>query len=306
LVECRTCGKFTLTGTAEALLRNFPPARRVILSAVLRDASLNGQPPLEVDSYSLDALSDPSRVPKTVGERLERIGRLLEQRQDRIGAAVNLMPEDEYPVAFARDGDEFWAMLRILRDRGDITLSSGRLNNAPLAVTLTPKGINWLDRIRVTRRTEGNLVFVAMPYDDPYKDAFEPGVRAACGALGYNAEPLYRDESNAMWMDRILSRIRESRFVVADISEHRGGVYLEAGYALGQNLPVIFTCKDERFGMAERVHAPDAPCVATTERPVAHSDAKNWTVVRWTTTDDLKGKVESRILRTVGRFQPRA
>ena len=34
-------------------------------------------------------------------------------------------------------------------------------------------------------------------------------------------------------MDRIIAQIRASKFVVADFTRNRGGVYYEAGFALG-------------------------------------------------------------------------
>ena len=47
--------------------------------------------------------------------------------------------------------------------------------------------------------------------------------------------------------DEIIAQIRSSAFLVADFTGHRGGVYFEAGYAMGRDLPVpVWTCrKDE-------------------------------------------------------------
>jgi len=39
----------------------------------------------------------------------------------------------------------------------------------------------------------------------------------------------------------------ECRFIVADFTGQRGGVYFEAGYALGLRKPVIWTCKRDWF-----------------------------------------------------------
>ena len=45
--------------------------------------------------------------------------------------------------------------------------------------------------------------------------------------------------------DEIVAEIRRSRFLVADFTGHRGGVYYEAGFAAGLGLPVIFTCRKD-------------------------------------------------------------
>ena len=46
-------------------------------------------------------------------------------------------------------------------------------------------------------------------------------------------------------MFEIIARIKESRFVVADVTQHRNGVYFEGGYAMGMGLPVIWMCHQD-------------------------------------------------------------
>lgn len=45
--------------------------------------------------------------------------------------------------------------------------------------------------------------------------------------------------------DEMIAEIRKSKFVVADLTGYRGGVYFEAGFAYGLGLPVIYTCNQE-------------------------------------------------------------
>ena len=47
--------------------------------------------------------------------------------------------------------------------------------------------------------------------------------------------------------DEIVSLIRQSRFVVADFTGNRGGVYFEAGFAHALKLPVVWTCERSRL-----------------------------------------------------------
>ncbi|MDA1051804.1 MAG: hypothetical protein O3C40_15165 [Planctomycetota bacterium] len=48
-----------------------------------------------------------------------------------------------------------------------------------------------------------------------------------------------------------MSEIRKARFLVADFTKHRNGVYFEAGYAIGLQIPVIWLCREDEMG---RVH----------------------------------------------------
>jgi len=51
--------------------------------------------------------------------------------------------------------------------------------------------------------------------------------------------------------DKIVSEIRKSGLLVADFTGNRGGVYFEAGFAMGLSIPVIWTC---RASDVEKLH----------------------------------------------------
>ena len=45
--------------------------------------------------------------------------------------------------------------------------------------------------------------------------------------------------------DEIIAQIRRSRFLVADFTGHRGGVYFEAGFAKGLGQEVFWLCRED-------------------------------------------------------------
>lgn len=45
--------------------------------------------------------------------------------------------------------------------------------------------------------------------------------------------------------DEMIAQIRKSRFMVADLTGYRGGVYWEAGFAEGLGITVIYTCNEK-------------------------------------------------------------
>ena len=50
-----------------------------------------------------------------------------------------------------------------------------------------------------------------------------------------------------------MHQIRKSKFLIADFTGQRGGVYYEAGFAYGLGLPVIWTCRKDWFdGLVHR------------------------------------------------------
>ena len=89
--------------------------------------------------------------------------------------------------------------------------------------------------------------FVAMWFDPMMEDIYQVGIYKPLKDLGYNPIRVDKVEHNDRIDQKIFDLIRQSRFVVADISGHRGGVYYEAGFASGLGLPVIQSCRKEDF-----------------------------------------------------------
>jgi nucleoside 2-deoxyribosyltransferase len=123
--------------------------------------------------------------------------------------------------------------------------------------------------------------FVAMWFNDEVKPAFHDGIEPAIKDTGYLAIRIDPQEHAESVIDRIFAEIKESRFVVADYTGHRGGVYFEAGFARGLGLNVIWTCKDDHF-------------------KDIHFDVRGFNVIVWKTTAELRERLNARIRAIVG------
>jgi nucleoside 2-deoxyribosyltransferase len=128
--------------------------------------------------------------------------------------------------------------------------------------------------------------FIAMSFHDRflplYEQALFPGIRSA----GYEAVRIDRKEHNNRIDDEIIASIRKSRFLVADFSMHRGGIYFEAGFALGLGLPVIWTVEKCALDKGE-----------------VHFDNRQYNFLVWEDGkyDDLARRLTNRIEATIGR-----
>lgn len=99
---------------------------------------------------------------------------------------------------------------------------------------------------------------------------------------GYKPIRMDVKEHNEKICDAIIAEIRKSKFVVADFTGHRGGVYFEAGYALGLGLLLIWTCrKDDLEG--------------------AHFDTRQYNHIVWESNEELFEKLRRRIEATIPR-----
>lgn len=114
-----------------------------------------------------------------------------------------------------------------------------------ITIQLKPKGFS---RIYELNKTQANnkKVFVAMKFGTE-TDALRAKIKEGIIKAGY--EPIIMDEveHNHQIVPEMLYQIKNSRFVIAELSHHNNGAYYEAGYALGMGKEVIHICKKDEL-----------------------------------------------------------
>ena len=120
---------------------------------------------------------------------------------------------------------------------------------------------------------DGNYGFIAMKFGDPQLDVFvrevvKPAIRQE---LHIELVDL-RDVAQAGITDDIMRvKIRDAKFIIADLTHDNNGAYWEAGYAEGLGKPVIYICEKAKF-----------------QNTRTHFDVNHCTTVPWS-TDDSSG-----------------
>jgi nucleoside 2-deoxyribosyltransferase len=93
-------------------------------------------------------------------------------------------------------------------------------------------------------------------------------VKPKLAEMGYPLVDL-RDVSRAGVIDNLLrAQIRDSAFIIVDLTHDNLGAYWEAGYAEGLGKPVIYICERSKF-----------------EEKKTHFDTNHCTTVTWATDD---------------------
>ncbi len=125
--------------------------------------------------------------------------------------------------------------------------------------------ILWLLQLKDCKKIEhlihnrnSNQCFVAMWFNEEinkfYKkveSAIEGNSNADKSSTEYGAG--YKsfkidDKLHANYIPpEIIAEIKRSKFMIADLTGYRGGVYYEAGFAEGLGIPVIYTCRKDWF-----------------------------------------------------------
>ena len=145
-------------------------------------------------------------------------------------------------------------------------------------ISLTLKGFDEVNKRR--RNIPSSQAFVAMWFSEEMTEVYDDVISPAIVDAGFTPTRIDRKHFNDDIMDQIIISIRESRFVVADFTGHRGGVYFEAGFALGMGLPLICTCKADDFEKA-------------------HFDVNHRNMIVWKDEADLRRLLTDRIKATI-------
>lgn len=213
----------------------------------------------------------------SVPERADRLLGYLCQLETHVGGGFGSLMGENYPrflnmLAWSESTisesemdsqrKEIQFFLNYLEEQGWI--SPRYFNGIKEVNHLTVKGYAHLAELEKEAK-DSSQAFVAMWFDDSMKDTYEIGIRPGIEDAGYEARRIDRIEHINRIDDEIIAEIRRSRFVVADFthgdSGARGGVYYEAGFAHGLNIPVIFTCRkdvleDIHFDTRQYNHIP--------------------------------------------------
>ena len=183
-----------------------------------------------------------------------------------------------YAWSESDDWDAIKALMDYLERREFVALVHGPTPQGTYRYEVTVEGYAKVED--VIGSTVSNQAFVAMWFDSSMNATYEKGIEPAIQAAGFDAKVINRDPTVDKIDDAIIAEIRRSKFIVADFTHGekgaRGGVYFEAGFAMGLGIPVIFAC---RHDMVDKLHF----------------DTRQYSHVVWNDPDDLRQQLLERI-----------
>jgi len=266
-----------------------------MLSAWIRDRSFAGSEIAELNSDTLKNVEDALPSYK-VSEKQMLLLRAIERKTSFPGQAVELVFDFDYPLAWTSGPEEFLYMLRSLGERGLIRSASGGLDigvgnrsykgpdgiyHEVSALQITAGGWAILDD-RARSAIISDQAFVAMSFSADLQSAWTSGMRPALKAAGYRPYRVDSEPHIERIDSKIIAEIKNSRFVVADVTHQRPGVYFEAGYALGLGLPVFWSVRSDDLSNV-------------------HFDTRQYNHVVWNNEQHLADQLCSFVVAVVGK-----
>lgn len=277
--SCARCGRYEITGTAEAMAESRQLGPR--LSAWIRDINERGAAVPEIDSRNMleiaAGLPDYSPTEKQI-----MLLRRIEGKTKYPGDGVRLTPEFDFPLAHAARKEELAYYLKSLIQRRLLVPTERGTNDRSLVVAITADGWDHLEKTskNISDRTQA---FVAMSFSASMKPVWEAAIKPAIERAGYKAYRIDAEPHIDRIDVKIISEIRNSRFLVAEATEQKHGVYFEAGYALALGLPVFW-------------------CVRKDDLVNVHFDTRQYNHIVWETYNELEAQLYEFISAIVGNL----
>lgn len=236
----------------------------------------------ELDNAKLEAMIRNAIVPRTPEEKIAHLLTYLHSLQEYEGAVIEYPDnEDKEYLAkrlYFKNYDEMVFYLFTLYNQGLIVgIDATSMDGRELAnIQITFHGLAKIIEINESG-IQSDRCFVAMSFSEDLNDSRQ-AIKTAIKEAGFN--PILIDEihidADVTINDALIAEIKKCKFLVADFTEHKHGVYFEAGFALGLKRPVIYLCNQDDFSKT-------------------HFDTNHYPHIIYKNLDELQQKLKTKI-----------
>jgi len=264
------------------------------IACILNERRLKGQSGVAL-SNKTDKENKICNYPQiSAGELLDEFPKKASDFLNRTLLNLSKIPERPFEVIklnmeiegnrlhlFTQDKQGCYAFLRELSDQGFIRFNEVAAGPQLDVFFLTTKFWEIVENLQKTE-VDNMRVFVAMWFYESMNDYYKNGIKKAIEEAGYLPVRIDLQDFNEKICDEIIAEIRRTKFMIADFSGMRSGVFFEAGYAKGLGIEVIFTVRQE-----------------DKEKLKEHFDTRQYNHIVYDSPEDLRKKMYNRICATI-------
>lgn len=244
-IDCKRCGRYEIS--EKCLLFDKEKLSNIgyILSGLSRELTETGGIPPKFLQENIDELIKNYPVPdiSNIEEKAKKLLQRLKEKTESFGDLVTLSTKDDYPLAYAKKEDELIALVNLLEESNLLKIK-GDASRA-IIVQLSASGWSVVNSLQKANK-ESTQGFVAMwfPEDNSMDDSMN-AIEEAIREVGYKPMCIKGEHFPERIMDKALGEIKNSRFLVVDLTGERGSVFFEAGFAHGLDIEIIYVCKKD-------------------------------------------------------------
>ncbi|MBI2415638.1 MAG: hypothetical protein HYV33_03190 [Candidatus Kerfeldbacteria bacterium] len=244
-VICPCCGDFEISGncTADKDTLNKIDSVGYILSGVARELKELGEKPPRFVTENIDDYLKHYLVPdlSNIEAKANKLLIRLKEKSTYFGKTLKPSFNHDYSLAYAHNSEEFRALIFFLKESGLINIGSVlTLDDTPYSISLTASAWN----LNQHNSKASNNAFIAAWFDD-VMDSSINAIKNAIQESDYIPTCLWGDHFSEKIIDKALGEIRNSRFVVVDLTNGRASVFYEAGFAQALGIDTIYVYNKE-------------------------------------------------------------
>lgn len=277
-INCPKCGYYSASDIFLESSTNISQEDLLLFSGFLKlNSSLEKPIMLTSDFYS--------KIPEiilpfkkiSVPEKVNNLLKFIYSSTTKVLGEVKINVNDIHRFYLRAQGD-LNTILNYLKERKLIRWSE---KDGIYRCLLTIEGWERYEQLKdKIANIDSKQAFVAMSFDERLKDIYDDAIKPAVKECDFDAIRVDSLEYNQKICDQIIAEINKSRFLIADFTQNKHGVYFETGYALGLGIPVIWSCKKE-------------------EIDGLHFDTRQYNHIDWENLNDLKERLINRINATI-------
>lgn len=291
--ECENCGKFSISQRLQRDKSFLDSKTKAMLSCLIKEYNLENNKEIKLVKDTLKN-NDPScigiheflaKYPRDLFELLDRTLLNLSRLVDFPGDEIIIELERIKFLFFSKNDLEMQYVIGQLVNQNYIrhieSYIEDNVTTYPEKVIIEVDGWKRINELKQKPAGLLEQAFVAMWFDDSTNVIYNKGIKPAIEFnSNYKALRIDNVEHNNKICDQIIAEIKKSKFIVADFSGNRGGVYFEAGFAQGLGLPVIWLVNEKHIDNL-------------------HFDTRQYNHIVYSDYDDLKKKLIARIEATI-------
>ncbi len=272
-IKCPNCGTYSISDMMYSAYSKGLKDDELVINKHLISGFIREMNELEIPLKTITSGVDyelfykNSFIPLTPLDKADKILKHIFRKTSFYGEEIDLT--QQYAIAYARNSAEFINLINLLYEMQYISSKNSKGH------FLTASGYKKIEELE-SRNKASKQAFVAMWFDDELKDIYDKYIYKAIDEAKFKPVRIDGKEHINKICDEIIAEIRKSRFIVADFTGQRGGVYYEAGFAHGLGIPVIWTCRKDDI---EKLHF----------------DIRQYNCIIWETGQELYERLKARI-----------
>jgi len=254
-VNCSICGEFNATEIFLEDYSGYEFPKKYLIQGILQERNLKN---LSTTLFSGNGSFKKTGGDFTIEELLktvtqvenpsQKIDKLLENSEillnHNAGENLCLSLTSSYPLAYSRSEKEFDFILKTMNQEGYfLSMGKNASNSSKYDIKLSLKAWKRIEELK-KQNINSNQGFVACIFDPNHKQFLE-AIREGIIQSKFDPMSIDREDYQETILEKGLGEIRKSRFVVADLTEESGSVFIEIGFAMGLGMQPILVIKED-------------------------------------------------------------